>query len=108
MKCWSLRSPVSSHLAYCFLLTHAPVFLDRSAGIGFAPNGMRTMDLIEPGFRPLYEKACVGNLGDDAQHIFFEGMLMAEGFGMCALSLVYVYMYTLNTYTLATFLIILC
>ncbi|KAI9039901.1 monooxygenase [Aspergillus affinis] len=51
------------------------------AGIGFAPNGMCTMDLIEPGFRPLYEKACVGNKGEDAQNIFFEGMLLEEGFG---------------------------
>ncbi|KAB8225847.1 hypothetical protein BDV33DRAFT_163395, partial [Aspergillus novoparasiticus] len=51
------------------------------AGIGFAPNGMRTMDLIEPGFRPLYEKVCVGNKGENAQSIFFEGMLLEEGFG---------------------------
>lgn len=52
-----------------------------SAGIGFAPNGMRTLDLIEPGFRPLYEKICVGNKGEDAQWIFFENMLLDEGFG---------------------------
>ncbi|OJJ70146.1 hypothetical protein ASPBRDRAFT_56864 [Aspergillus brasiliensis CBS 101740] len=51
------------------------------AGIGFAPNGMRTMDLIEPGFRPLYEEVCVGNKGENAQHIFFEGMLLEKGFG---------------------------
>ncbi|KAB8253454.1 hypothetical protein BDV35DRAFT_333808 [Aspergillus flavus] len=51
------------------------------AGIGFAPNGMRTMDLIEPGFRPLYERVCVGNKGENAQSIFFEGMLLEEGFG---------------------------
>ncbi|KAF5711917.1 salicylate hydroxylase [Fusarium mundagurra] len=51
------------------------------AGIGFAPNGMRTMDLIEPGFRPLYEAICVGNKGEDAQDIFFEGMLLEEGLG---------------------------
>ncbi|KAJ3527323.1 hypothetical protein NM208_g10755 [Fusarium decemcellulare] len=51
------------------------------AGIGFAPNGMRTMDLIEPGFRPLYERVCVGNKGEKAQDIFFEGMLLEEGFG---------------------------
>ncbi|PIA98357.1 Salicylate hydroxylase [Cercospora beticola] len=51
------------------------------AGIGFGPNGMRTMDLIEPGFRPLYEKVCVGNKGADAQHIFFEGMLIQSGLG---------------------------
>ncbi|KAH8651266.1 hypothetical protein BX600DRAFT_403406 [Xylariales sp. PMI_506] len=51
------------------------------AGIGFAPNGMRTMDLIEPGFRPLYENICVGNKGEDAQNIFFEGMLLKEGLG---------------------------
>ncbi|KAM3421780.1 monooxygenase [Cercospora zeina] len=52
------------------------------AGIGFGPNGMLSMDLIEPGFRPLYEKVCVGNKGADAQHIFFEGMLVEEGLGM--------------------------
>ncbi|KAL5866413.1 hypothetical protein ACKVWC_011440 [Pyricularia oryzae] len=51
------------------------------AGIGFAPNGMRTMDLIEPAFRPLYEDICVGNKGQDNQHIFFEGMLLEKGFG---------------------------
>ncbi|KAK2480683.1 hypothetical protein H9L39_06322 [Fusarium oxysporum f. sp. albedinis] len=51
------------------------------AGIGFAPNGMRTMDLIEPGFRPLYEAICVGNKGEKAQDIFFEGMLLEEGLG---------------------------
>ncbi|KAI4718772.1 monooxygenase [Aureobasidium sp. EXF-10727] len=51
------------------------------AGIGFAPNGMRTMDLIEPAFRPLYEKICVGNKGEDNQDIFFEGMLLEEGLG---------------------------
>lgn len=42
---------------------------------------MRTMDLIEPGFRPLYEAICVGNKGEDAQDIFFEGMLIEEGLG---------------------------
>ncbi|KAG4291395.1 salicylate hydroxylase [Fusarium proliferatum] len=51
------------------------------AGIGFAPNGMRTMDLIEPGFRPLYEAICVGNKGEKAQDIFFEGMLLEDGLG---------------------------
>lgn len=39
------------------------------------------MDLIEPGFRPLYERVCVGNKGENAQSIFFEGMLLEEGFG---------------------------
>ncbi|KAF1913420.1 hypothetical protein BDU57DRAFT_355911 [Ampelomyces quisqualis] len=51
------------------------------AGIGFAPNGLRAMDLIEPGFRPLYEKICVGNKPADAQNIFFEGMLLEKGLG---------------------------
>lgn len=51
---------------------------------------MRAMDLIEPGFRPLYERICVGNKGADNQDIFFEGMLLSEGLGMdlsCATSL---------------------
>ncbi|KAF5974937.1 salicylate hydroxylase [Fusarium coicis] len=47
------------------------------AGIGFAPNGMCTMDLIEPGFRPLYEAICVGNKREDAQDIFFEAESLA-------------------------------
>ncbi|KAK7947820.1 monooxygenase [Apiospora aurea] len=63
------------------LYEEAAEYSARSAGIGFAPNGMRTMDLIEPGFQPLYEKICVGNKGEDAKHIFFEGMLLEKGFG---------------------------
>jgi len=43
---------------------------------------MRAMDLIEPGFCPLYERICVGNKGADKQDIFFEGMLLSEGLGM--------------------------
>ncbi|KAL7911405.1 hypothetical protein GGI35DRAFT_447315 [Trichoderma velutinum] len=51
------------------------------AGIGFAPNGLRAMDLIEPEFRPKYEKICVGNKPANAQDVFFEGMLLEEGLG---------------------------
>ncbi|KAL4731012.1 hypothetical protein ACLX1H_003054 [Fusarium chlamydosporum] len=61
------------------LYEDAKEFSAVGAGIGFAPNGMRTMDLIEPGFRPLYEDICVGNKGEDSQNIFFEGMLLQEG-----------------------------
>jgi salicylate hydroxylase len=39
------------------------------------------MDLIDPVFRPEYEKICVGNKSDDAQHVFFEGLLLEEGLG---------------------------
>lgn len=42
---------------------------------------MRTLDLIEPGFRALYEKICVGNKPSDAQWVFFEGLLMEKGLG---------------------------
>ena len=42
---------------------------------------MRAIDAIEPRFRPLYEKICVGNKGSDAQHVFFEGMLLENGLG---------------------------
>ncbi|EXJ83630.1 salicylate hydroxylase [Capronia coronata CBS 617.96] len=51
------------------------------AGIGFAPNGLRAIDLIEPRFRPRYEKICIGNKGADAQNVFFEGLLLEEGLG---------------------------
>ncbi|KAI1560289.1 UbiH 2-polyprenyl-6-methoxyphenol hydroxylase, partial [Pyrenophora tritici-repentis] len=51
------------------------------AGIGFAPNGLRAMDIIEPEFRPKYEKICVGNKPADAQNVFFEGLLIKEGLG---------------------------
>lgn len=40
------------------------------------------MDLLEPRFRPLYESISVGNKPADAQGVFFEGLLMAEGLGM--------------------------
>ncbi|KAI4674775.1 uncharacterized protein J4E84_010381 [Alternaria hordeiaustralica] len=63
------------------LYEDAKEFSAVGAGIGFAPNGMRAMDLIEPGFRPLYERICVGNKGADKQDIFFEGMLLSEGLG---------------------------
>ena len=39
------------------------------------------MDAIEPGFRSEYEKICVGNKSEDAQDIFFEGMLLEPGLG---------------------------
>ncbi|KAJ4137150.1 hypothetical protein NW768_002731 [Fusarium equiseti] len=63
------------------LYEDAKEFSAVGAGIGFAPNGMATLDLIEPGFRPLYESICVGNKGEDAQWIFFENMLLEEGVG---------------------------
>ncbi|KAI4643922.1 uncharacterized protein J4E79_011194 [Alternaria viburni] len=63
------------------LYEDAKEFSAVGAGIGFAPNGMGAMDLIEPGFRALYEKICVGNKGADKQDIFFEGMLLSEGLG---------------------------
>lgn len=40
------------------------------------------MDLIEPSFRPRYEKISVGNKTPEARHIFFEGLLLQEGLGM--------------------------
>ncbi|KAH7325550.1 salicylate hydroxylase [Stachybotrys elegans] len=51
------------------------------AGIGFGPNGMQALDMIQPGFRPLYEALCVGNKPDNAQWVFFEGLLLEPGFG---------------------------
>lgn len=39
------------------------------------------MDLIEEGFRSQYEAVCVGNKPSDAQHVFFEGLLLNEGLG---------------------------
>ena len=39
------------------------------------------MDLIEPAFRPRYEKICVGNKPANAQHVFFEGLLLEQGLG---------------------------
>ena len=39
------------------------------------------VDLIEPAFRPLYEKISVGNKPANAQHVFFEGLLLEEGLG---------------------------
>lgn len=52
-----------------------------SAGIGFGPNGLQAMDLIEEGFRPKYEAICVGNKSTKDQSVFFEGLLCEEGLG---------------------------
>lgn len=40
---------------------------------------MQGLDLIEPGFRPLYEKICVGNKTDP--HVFFELLRLEQGLG---------------------------
>ncbi|CAN9413472.1 unnamed protein product [Alternaria alternata] len=48
------------------------------AGIDFGPNRMRALDLIEPGFRHLYEALCTTNKGERTEHIFFEGSLLGE------------------------------
>jgi len=58
-----------------------PCLIASSAGIGLAPNGLRAMDIIEPEFRPKYEKICVGNKPADAQDVFFEGLLIEHGLG---------------------------
>ena len=42
---------------------------------------MKALDLIEPGFRPLYEALCTTNKGEGTEHIFFEGQLLDEGLG---------------------------
>jgi hypothetical protein len=46
------------------------------------------MDLIEPGFRPRYEKICVGNKGAEAQDVFFEGLLLEEGLGVYGVNVI--------------------
>ncbi|KAL6703437.1 hypothetical protein ACN47E_009696 [Coniothyrium glycines] len=48
------------------------------AGIGFAPNGMLAMDLIEPRFRHAYDRVCVGNKPSEAQNVFFRGLLLEK------------------------------
>lgn len=42
---------------------------------------MQALDLIEPGFRPLYEAICTTNKGEGAEKVFFEGKLLDEGLG---------------------------
>lgn len=43
------------------------------------------MDLIEPGFRALYEGICTGNKAVEAEHVFFELMRLEEGLGTARL-----------------------
>lgn len=42
---------------------------------------MQALDMIEPGFRPMYEAVCSTNKGEGAEHIFFEGQLLDKGLG---------------------------
>jgi len=44
------------------------------------------MDLIEPGFRPLYENVSCGNKDPSAGNVFFEGLLIEEGLGTYGLA----------------------
>jgi hypothetical protein len=42
----------------------------------------------------MYERICVGNKGSDAQHVFFEGMLLEKGLGehmLAAVSSIFAY-----------------
>lgn len=52
------------------------------AGIGFGTNGDLALDMIEEGFISKFERFCIGNKPEDAQNIFFEGMILEEGLGM--------------------------
>ncbi|OJZ91593.1 hypothetical protein ASPFODRAFT_38702 [Aspergillus luchuensis CBS 106.47] len=52
------------------------------AGIGFGTNGDLALDMIEEGFLSKFERFCIGNKPEDAQNVFFEGMLLKKGLGL--------------------------
>ncbi|KAL4801089.1 hypothetical protein BDV19DRAFT_384105 [Aspergillus venezuelensis] len=49
------------------------------AGIGFGPNWDLALDMIEEGFRPKFDRVCIGNKPESKNCIYYEGVILQEG-----------------------------
>jgi salicylate hydroxylase len=56
-------------------------FATIGAGIGFGPNSLNAIDLIDPGLRVRYEDAKTANEKPDFEHSVFDALYAEEGFG---------------------------
>jgi salicylate hydroxylase len=59
----------------------ADEFATVGAGIGFGPNSLNAIDLIDPRFRQLYEAASTANERPDFAHSVFDALYAEPGFG---------------------------
>ncbi|KXJ96078.1 hypothetical protein Micbo1qcDRAFT_187712 [Microdochium bolleyi] len=59
----------------------APEFSSIGAGIGFGPNSLNAIDLIDTRFRAEYERAKTANEKPEFEHCVFDAMYAEEGFG---------------------------
>ncbi|KAH8676134.1 hypothetical protein BX600DRAFT_479858 [Xylariales sp. PMI_506] len=59
----------------------ADAFSIIGAGIGFGPNSLNAIDLIDPRFREKYENAKTANERPEFEHSVFDALYAEEGFG---------------------------
>ncbi|ORY66069.1 uncharacterized protein BCR38DRAFT_429161 [Pseudomassariella vexata] len=59
----------------------APAFSVLGAGIGFGPNTLNAIDLIDPRFREEYNRAKTSNEKAEFEHSVFDALYAEEGFG---------------------------
>ena len=59
----------------------APKFSPIGAGIGFGPNTLDAIDLLDPRFRKQYENAATENERPEFRHSVFDALYAEEGFG---------------------------
>lgn len=59
----------------------APKFSPIGAGIGFGPNSLDAIDLLDPKFRQMYEDAATENERPEFRNSVFDALYAEEGFG---------------------------
>ncbi|KAK8125160.1 mannitol 1-phosphate dehydrogenase [Apiospora kogelbergensis] len=60
----------------------ADAFSTTGAGIGFGPNSLNAIDLIDPRFREEYNQAKTANEKPEFEHSVFDALYAEEGFGI--------------------------
>lgn len=59
----------------------APKFSLVGAGVGFGPNALRAMDMIDPKLRTMYGDISSGNVTPNKHHVAMDALYTEEGFG---------------------------
>ncbi|KAJ9142370.1 FAD/NAD(P)-binding domain-containing protein [Pleurostoma richardsiae] len=65
----------------CTIYESAKEFSVVGAGIGFGPNTLNAIDLIDPRFRTKYDDAKTANERAEFEHCVFDALYAEEGFG---------------------------
>jgi salicylate hydroxylase len=59
----------------------APKFSLVGAGVGFGPNALRAMEMIDPKLRSMYGDISSGNVTPNKHHVAMDVLYVEEGFG---------------------------